>query len=237
MSNPIIFTGLSLDQANATVQYHGSRGADVQVTADANGTFTVQVDYSSTGTGAGGSNGSAAGSDGGAQPGQEQISWGKKVSADFKAKVIAICSGLGCDPSFLMAAMAFETGAAFSPTIQNPRSSATGLIQFMPSTAKSLGTSISALMQMTAVQQLDVVQKYLAPFKGRMRSLSDVYMTILFPAAVGKPDSFVLFASPSVAYQQNSGLDVNHDGQVTKGEAASKVQARLDEGLSTANRG
>ena len=232
MSDPIIFKGLSLDEANAAAQYHGSRGAAVQVTVAANGTFTVQVDYPASQTGAGQLIG-------GAEPAQEQIAWGKKVGSDFKARVVAICSGLGCDPSFLMAAMAFETGATFSPTIQNPRSGATGLIQFLPSTAASLGTSIAALMQMTAVAQLDTVEKYLAPFKGRMRSLSDVYMTILFPVAVGKPDSFVLFTKQlnANAYAQNSGLDVNGDGQVTKGEAASKIQARLDQGLSTTNRG
>jgi hypothetical protein len=107
----------------------------------------------------------------------------------------------------------------------------------LPSTAARLNTSIQALLQMTAIEQLDYVQKYLAPYKGRMRSLSDVYMSILFPIAVGKPDSYVLFAAPSTAYRQNAGLDVNHDGEVTKGEAASKVQARLDEGLSAVNRG
>jgi hypothetical protein len=136
-----------------------------------------------------------------------------------------------------MAAMAFETGDSFSPTKQNPRSGATGLIQFMPSTATGLGTSIPALLQMTAIEQLDYVQKYLTPFKGRMRSLSDVYMTILFPVAVGRPDSYVLFAAPSIAYTQNAGLDVNGDREVTKGEAASKVQGRLNEGLSAVNRG
>jgi hypothetical protein len=236
MANPIVFTGLTLDQANATALYYSQHGGSVQVTADGAGTFTVEVSPSA-GTGSGGSNGSATGTGSGAQGSSDEIAWGKKVGADFKTKVIAICSGLGCDPSHVMAAMAFETGDSFSPTDQNPRSEATGLIQFLPSTAAGLGTSIEALLQMTAIEQLDYVQKYLNPFKGRMRSLSDVYMSILFPIAVGKADSYVLFASPSTAYQQNAGLDVNHDGQVTKGEAASKVQARLDEGLSVVNRG
>jgi hypothetical protein len=61
---------------------------------------------------------------------------------------------------------------------------------------------------MTAIDQLDFVEQYLLPFKGRMSSLSDVYMTILSPAAVGKPDSPVLFSSPSRAYTQNAGLAV-----------------------------
>jgi hypothetical protein len=76
------------------------------------------------------------------------------------------------------------------------------------------------------------VQKYLSPFSGKMKTLSDAYMTILFPKAVGKPEAFVLFSSPSTAYNENRGLDVNNDGSITKGEAASKVQRELEKGLS-----
>ena len=117
MSDPIVFTGLTLDQANATAQYHSSRGATVNVTGDGTGLFNVEVRYASTGTGAGGPNG--GGSDNGASGDQEEIAWGKKVSAAFKMKVIAIGTALGCVPSYLMAAMAFETGDTFSPTEQN----------------------------------------------------------------------------------------------------------------------
>jgi hypothetical protein len=233
MSNPIVFTGLTLDQANASAEYHSRRGATVEVTGDGTGLFIVEVFYPSAGSGPGGSNGSGTGT----QDNGDAIAWGKRVSAEFKAKVIAICHGLGCDPSHLMAAMAFETGNTFSPSVQNPRSGATGLIQFLPSTAAGLGTSIEALARMTAVGQLDYVKKHMSPFAGRMHSLSDVYMSILLPVAVGKPEAHVLFAAPSRAYRQNAGLDANHDDQVTKGEAASKVQAKLNDGLSAVNRG
>ena len=70
-----------------------------------------------------------------------------------------------------------------------------------------------------------------------MTSVSDVYMTILWPKAVGKPDAHVIFESPTKAYKQNKGLDVNKDNQVTKGEAASKVQKMLDKGLAFSLRG
>jgi hypothetical protein len=166
-----------------------------------------------------------------------EIAWGKKVSGAFKARVIQIASDLGCDPSHLMSAMAFETGETFSPAIRNKASGATGLIQFMPKTAKSLGTTTDDLAAMSAVGQLDFVEKYLDPFKGKMSMLSDVYMTILFPKAVGKPEAFVLFKSPSTAFEQNKGLDANKDGQVTKAEAAAKVQAKLMRGLDKAFRG
>jgi hypothetical protein len=166
-----------------------------------------------------------------------EIAWGQKVSTGFKSKVIDICDKLGCDPSHLMSAMAFETGESFSPSVQNKMSNATGLIQFMPSTAKSLGTSIAELKAMSAIDQLDFVAKYLKPFKGKMKSLSDVYMTILLPTAVGKAEAHVLFRKPKTAYNQNKGLDVNKDGQITKGEAAAKVQAKLIRGLEKSRRG
>jgi hypothetical protein len=96
-----------------------------------------------------------------------------------------------------MAAMAFETARTFRPDIKNPLSKATGLIQFMPRTAKSLQTSTAALARMSAVRQLDYVEAYFTPFAGRLKDLSDVYMAILWPAAVGKPVSFTLFAAPA----------------------------------------
>jgi hypothetical protein len=102
----------------------------------------------------------------------------------------------------------------------------------MPKTAKGLGTTIDELKALTAEEQLVFVDKYLSPFKNRMKSLSDVYMTILLPSAVGKPEAQALFVSPKIAYKQNKGLDVNKDGVVTKGEAAAKVQTKLNRGLS-----
>ena len=165
------------------------------------------------------------------------IAWGKKVSKTFKSKIVAISSNLECDPSHLMSAMAFETGESFSPSVQNKVSKATGLIQFMPATAKSLGSSILELKVMTAEDQLDYVEKYLKPYKKRMASLSDVYMTILWPAAVGKPEAHMMFKEPAKTYIQNKGLDINKDGQITKGEAAGKVQLKLNKGLGKEFRG
>jgi hypothetical protein len=65
MSNPIVFTGLTLDQANATAQYHGSLGATVKVVGDGTGLFNVEVTYPSTGTGADGSGTQGRGAAGG----------------------------------------------------------------------------------------------------------------------------------------------------------------------------
>ena len=166
-----------------------------------------------------------------------EVAWGKKVSAPFKRRVIEISAEFGIDPNYLMAAMAFESARSFSPSIENPYSGAVGLIQFMPGTAKGLGTSTAALKRMNAVAQLDYVRRYFLPYKGRLKDLSDLYMAILWPRAIGKPSSHVLFAQGSKEYRQNKGLDVNTDGVVTKVEAANKVHQHLVEGMREELRG
>ena len=70
----------------------------------------------------------------------------QKVSQTFKQKLVQIAADLGTNPNFLMAVMSFESGETFSPSIKNAAGSgAVGLIQFMPATAKQLGTSTQAL--------------------------------------------------------------------------------------------
>ncbi len=148
------------------------------------------------------------------------LAWGRKVPPDFAAKVNAICGRIGiADPSWLMACIAFETGRTFKASTQNRISKATGLIQFMPSTARGLGTSVEELAAMTEIAQLDYVEKYFEPFRGQLRSLSDTYMAILWPQA----------------YLQNRGLDINKDGGITKAEATAFVVAQLEEGLKPEN--
>ena len=165
--------------------------------------------------------------------------WSHKVESGFISKLLRICANLRIDPNFLMACMAFETGETFSPKIKNKRSGATGLIQFMPSTAAALGTTVEDLETMTAEGQLDYVEKYFLPWKGKLQTLEDIYMTILFPKAIGKPLNYILFAKDDPKYPrryiQNSGLDYNKDGYITKEEAAMKVRAKFDKGAKLIN--
>lgn len=171
-----------------------------------------------------------------------QLAWGAKVSADFRDKVRWLVEDLDIgpasgrpEPNWLMTWMAWETGRSFRADVKNMAGSgATGLIQFMPSTARGLGTTVEALAAMSPESQLNFVWKYFKPYKGKIRSLSDGYMAILWPRAVGKPDDYALFTG-GVAYRQNAGLDTNKDGKVTKREAAAKVTALLDEGLRPGN--
>lgn len=162
------------------------------------------------------------------------LAWGAKVSPAFRNGVFEICDRFGWDEpyaSWLMSCMAFETGATFAPDKRNPASSATGLIQFMASTARRLGTSTAALARMTPERQLQYVLRYFQPYAARIYSLEDMYMAILWPEAISKSSQYVLWPKGSPSYLPNRGLDTNKDAKVTKAEAAAKVRLKLEEGM------
>ncbi len=166
------------------------------------------------------------------------IPWGEHVTQTFRDRVAWTADALGVDVAWLMAVIAFETGRTFRPDIKNAAGSgAVGLIQFMPSTAAALGTSAQALASMSAEDQLRYVHKYLQPYAGRIQSLADLYMAILWPAAIGKPSDYVLFDArrQPKAYSQNAGLDEDKSSTVTKDEAVARVQRELDRGIRPGN--
>lgn len=172
----------------------------------------------------------------------EPMAWGAHVSAAFRDRVRLMARNLAsaATPSDYMACMAWESGRSFAPDKRNMAGSgAVGLIQFMPATAQALGTTTAALAALSAVEQLDWVEKYFRPYKGRLNDLGDLYMAILWPSGVGKPMSYTLWdkASRPTTYRQNAGLDVNRDGVITKAEAVGKVLGLLAEGMQPQNLG
>ena len=144
--------------------------------------------------------------------------------AEFCSKLQTICDKLHISPEWLLAVMYVES--RINPYAVNKYSGATGLIQFMPATAKSLGTTTAELLKLTAVDQLDYVYLYLKPYANKMHSLIDVYFAIFFPAAIGKPSDYVLQTSKlsaSLIASQNPAYDINSDGEITVAEVESKI--------------
>jgi hypothetical protein len=149
----------------------------------------------------------------------------------FVARVREISNQLQINPNWLMGVMRFES--RLNPAAVNSVSGATGLIQFMPSTARGLGTTTEALAAMSNVQQLDFVLRYYNPHRGRMRSYLDCYLVTFYPVAMGRPDTFVLGSERSpdrvaIIARQNAGMDTNHDGQITVAEVRQRIYARLN---------
>lgn len=125
-----------------------------------------------------------------------------------------VASNLGVNADDMLKVMTKESG--LNPAAVNRYSNATGLIQFMPSTARGLGTTVEELRDMSGVEQLKYIELYYKRLgiKAGM-DVGDIYILNFYPAAINKPRDYVIASSGSKIYSQNAGLDVNKDGKIT----------------------
>lgn len=149
----------------------------------------------------------------------------------FSTDVNFVSQRLDINPAWLMAVMYAESG--FDAAVENKRGSgAVGLIQFMPSTARELGVSAEVIRSMDHSRQLDFVYRYLDQVRrrhGQFRSLTDLYLGILYPKAMGQDPCYVLYSQGSVSYAQNAGLDENKDGRVTVSDIERRMYRKFPE--------
>lgn len=131
----------------------------------------------------------------------------------FNEKLANIAKRLGFKKADLIQIMAFESGA--DPAIFNTvtdvieiidpitkkktkkkviKQFATGLIQFVPKTARGLDTTVEDLGKMTGYEQLDFVEDYFVQQKKtyRVKDLGDLYLMVFYPFAINRPDSYIL---------------------------------------------
>lgn len=154
----------------------------------------------------------------------EHVRGNPSVTPAFLREVEAMAGRLGTRPEYLLAVMSFES--RLDPSAVNSLSGATGLIQFIPETARGLGTSTAALRGMTAMEQLPYVEAYFAQYRGQLGTLEGAYTAVLSGRARPDPAS-VLFERGTLAYTQNAALDANRDGRITSGEATQQVAMRM----------
>lgn len=161
-----------------------------------------------------------------------KANWSKaqpQLTDEFYSRVVEISKKIKCNPEDLMAIMNLETRKTFSTTEKNPKSTATGLIQFTKASAETIGTSIPELKKMSAVKQLDYVEKYLIYWKkkvgfeeNRQLSAGDLYALVAQPANAGKD---VLIVAGTDAYEKNKkSWDINGDKKITKTELAEALK-------------
>jgi hypothetical protein len=150
----------------------------------------------------------------------------KLSSGDLRA-LVKTAQWIGINPDWLASVMSFESG--FNPAAVNKAGSgATGLIQFMPDTAKRLGTTTDKLKKMSFQSQLEYVKKYFAPMRGKLKSLEDTYLTVFYPAAIGEPLDHVVGKSGSAIYAQNKGFDKTGKGYITKSDITTTIRGVLN---------
>jgi len=151
--------------------------------------------------------------------------------ASYADEIVRVANQVGVHPSWLANVINFESGG--NPQARNPYSSATGLIQFITSTANRLGTSVDALYGMTGRQQMAYVEKYFSPYSGRLKSQEDVYMAVFYPKAIGNPDypfpSSVTAVNPGIATPRDYVTMANRKAKLAPyvGEMAAAGVARL----------
>lgn len=164
--------------------------------------------------------------------------WGKKVSCEFRKRVIQISKRLECDPNHLMGAMALETGGKFNPKVDNGLVKDAdgigyiGLIQMGNDAITDLNRDYfihrakikkKDLRAMSAVEQLCYVEYYLAKHKGKLKTLADFYLAILLPYDVGKggeKDHVVFDSSLLLNYYPNGKVKKDLNWVRNKGYAA-----------------
>lgn len=133
----------------------------------------------------------------------------------FLIGVLEISNLLKINPEWLMTVMWAES--RLNAQARNPYTNATGLIQFMPATARGLKTTVDELYKMTNVKQLSYVYAYFKNYTGRLKSVYDLYRVTFFPISLGKPNSWVFQTknlSAGLLARQNPAVDVNKDGKI-----------------------
>lgn len=149
----------------------------------------------------------------------------------FAREVARVSDKIGVPSQWLTDVMAYETGGTFDPAIKNRGGApAYGLIQFYDDAGRPGGKTIGdrfvsngELRAMSRVQQMKLVEQYMTPFKGRMRSPGDV-LEAIFHGTVGElsdstGDGDITFG----AYKAKLG---EHAGRKYYGAGGSNRQAR-----------
>ena len=92
--------------------------------------------------------------------------------------------------------------SAFNPTVVNPDSGATGLFQFIPSTAEGLGYTTAQIRGMTPAQQLSVYGEYLDSngYAGGPLGIMQAA-----PAFAGRPGNTIVYPHGTRAWDLNPG--------------------------------
>ncbi len=143
------------------------------------------------------------------------------LSNTFLHGAIEVSHRLGCNPRDLLAVMMRESH--INAHAQNRFSSATGLIQFLPSTLTHLGWpgSAESFRELSAEEQLPWVEKFLMPSSHYgLGTAARVYQAVFMPASLrlGASADTALIDRRGICadrYQRNRPLDIDGDGRIT----------------------
>ena len=151
-----------------------------------------------------------------------------KVSKEVADRIIYRSEKLPTEPDWFMFLSDFESGLdAYRENLYRCFS----FIQFCPDfsggdykTIKGRRYYFSEMKKMTPVQLIDLSFDYLEEQQeahGRFSTYHDLYFSILFPVAIGKPDDYVLNT------KSNPIFDISKNGSITVGEVKQFLDNRV----------
>lgn len=156
-------------------------------------------------------------------PKESDADW--KKDTEFLSKVFSYSKEKKINPEDLLGVMAMES--KMDPSIVNPKSGATGLIQFMPKTAEGLGTTTEKLKGMSRSEQFEYVKQYLDKVGLKEGATgADIYAKVFLPA---RSESDILTRSGESYYEANKGLDIGKKGYIQKSDLESWVEKKKKE--------
>lgn len=147
-----------------------------------------------------------------------------RLNSDIEKAILWGASQLQIDPNYLASVISFETGGTFSTNARHPKTSATGLIQFMEDAdgkydGKYYGMTRNQFGALSAMEQMQYVVKF---FKGKglkaNASLGQVYDAVTGTGYRNIP-KYNKKGERIDAYYLNRVWDANKDGYIAPGES------------------
>lgn len=151
----------------------------------------------------------------------------KGFTPQKSASIARVAKNIGVNPNDLAAVISFETRGTFSPSAKNPKSSATGLIQFMKGSGgtkgKYYGMSRDQFANLSFDEQMNYVERYFKERDKRFRAGNESRNAVgdVYGAVTGYG-----YKRGTAAYDLNKVWDSNKNGIIEKGEMVQNPKFR-----------
>ncbi|MBR5555843.1 hypothetical protein IKU74_07520 [bacterium] len=165
----------------------------------------------------------------------EQIA-GAHLNQAFLNKTKEVAKNIGCDYQDLLAVMNSESTLNPKSEHKNKKGEVTavGLIQFTRDAAipemnriYGLNLTIEKIKNMSAIEQLDLVQKYYEMNRHNMPSgkltAADLYSVTFLPSRASREVLCQKGEAGNSYYESNKGLDMNYDKKITKDDLEQRL--------------
>lgn len=138
------------------------------------------------------------------------------MTLEFFEKLVKVCNNIQCDPMDMLAKM--WASSRWKTYAVNKTSGAVGLTQIKPEILRRYGVNPEHYRNMSAVEQLDIIEKYFLKNKkkcnmeGKYLKGEDLFAMNFLSSRANQQ---VLVASRGDRYYDPK-RDINHDGKIDK---------------------